>query len=185
MKNGGIWMLGAVMTMGCAGAGAFSQSGPDNDAQYFTMRTSVSTETIRLDGDRLFGPNVEVSRLSDGFRGHVGNRLVDLRTENRKVFGSIGSAHTELHVEERPGGFVMKGMYGGRLGTIELLNDKMLGSIGNCTYDMVRAGTDVAHYTGRRACRGHIGSAEISLPADLGRRPAVDRAALMALFLGQ
>jgi hypothetical protein len=198
MKNGGIRMLAvAAMTMGCAGASAFQQSGPDN-GQYFTLRTSANTQTMRLDGDRLFGPDVEVSRLSDGFRGHVGNLLVDLRTENMKVSGSIGSAHTELYVEERSGGLVVKGLYGGALGSIEMLTEKVSGSIGNCTYDMIRAGTEVdvtARYTGRRACRvprraggvsqSYVGSAEISLPTNLGRRPAVDRAVLMALFLGQ
>ena len=103
--------------------------------------------------------------------------MVDLRTSDRKVFGSIGSAMTELHVEERPDGFVMKGMYGGKLGTIELLANKMAGSIGDCTYDMVRAGSDVPRYTGRRACRGMVGSAEIMLPADLAarRRPRTGR----------
>ncbi len=182
MRNGAIAGFCAA-AMGCASAGSSQQSGPDN-AQYFTMRTAVSTETIRLDGDRLFGPNVEVSRLSDGFRGHVGDRLVDLRTEESKVFGSIGSAHTELYVEDRPTGIAIKGMYGGTLGTIELLTEKVAGSIGQCTYDLVRVAPDQYRYTGRRACRGRVGSAEIELPQDLGRRPAVDRAALMAMFLG-
>ena len=187
MKNGPICTVSvAVVALGCAGAGAYQQSG-QQEAQYFTMRTGTSTDTIRLDGDRLFGPDVEVSRLSDGFRGHFGNRVVDLRTADMKVYGSIGSAHTELYVEERPNGVVVKGLYGGTLGTIELLSDKVSGSIGDCTYDLVRAGagSDLPVYTGRRACRGRVSSAEIPLPADLARRPAVDRAALMAMFLAQ
>jgi hypothetical protein len=175
----------AVVASGCAAWSAGPGGGGGREDQYFTLRTAVSTEQIRLEGDRLFGPDVEVSRLSDGFRGHVGHRNVDLRTSEMKVFGSIGSALTELYVEERPGGFVMKGMYGGKLGTIELLGNKMAGSIGNCTYDLTRAGSDVPHYTGRRACRGMVGTIELFLPVDLATRPPEDRAALIALFLGQ
>jgi hypothetical protein len=177
------FVVGVTAAAGCAAlSGAESGGGP---GQYFTLRTAVSTETARLDGNRLFGPDVEVSRLTDGFRGHVGSRLVDLRTADMKVFGSIGSALTELYVERRPGGFVMKGMYGGKLGTIEMLADRMAGSIGNCTYDMIRADRETPRYTGRRACRGQVGTAEILFPQDLRSRPPEDQAALTALFLGQ
>ena len=183
MPTGRIVFLSlAAAAAGCAGQSAFG--GSSGNEQYFTLRTAASTEQVRLEGNRLFGPDVEVSRMTEGFRGHVGNRMVDLRTSEMKVFGSIGSAHTELYVEEKPGGFVLKGLYGGKLGTIELLSDKMAGSIGGCSYDMVRAGTEF-RYTGRRVCRGMVGTAEIFLPADLATRPPEDRAALIALFLGQ
>ncbi len=177
-----------MVTLAAAATGCAALSGPGasrGNEQYFTLRTASSTEQIRLDGDRLFGPDVEVSRLQEGFRGHVGNRLVDLRTSEMKVFGSIGSGLTELYVEERPGGFALKGLYNGKLGTIELLSNKMAGSIGGCTYDMVRAEMETFRYTGRRVCRGMVGTAEIFLPPDLARRTPEDRAALMALFLGQ
>lgn len=173
----------AAAAAGCAGFSGFG--GSSGNEQYFTLRTAASTEQVRLEGNRLFGPDVEVSRLTEGFRGHVGNRMVDLRTSEMKVFGSIGLAHTELYVEERPSGFVLKGMYSGKLGSIELLADKMAGSIGGCTYDMIRAEAAVFRYTGRRVCRGMVGTAEILLPADLATRSPEDRAALIALFLGQ
>jgi hypothetical protein len=185
MRNGWIVCLYLASAWGCAGTSWFQQGGSAN-AQYFTLRTARGTEQIRLDGDRLFGPDVEVSRLSDGYRGHVGKRVVDLRTEDKKVFGSIGSDHTELHVEERPDGIVLKGLYGGSLGSIELLAGKVVGSIGSCTYDLQRASAEAAfRYTGMRACLGRVASVEMMLPADLGRRPATERAALMALFLGK
>jgi hypothetical protein len=174
----------AAAALGCAHQPQTAYERSADDSQYFTLRTARGTEQIRLEGDRLFGPDVEVSRLSDGFRGHVGKRMVDLRTADMKVFGSIGSDHTELHVEERPDGFVLKGMYGGSLGSIEMLASRVLGSIGSCSYDMVRAAAETPRYTGRRACLGRVSTVEMFLPADLHTRSAVDRAAMMALFLG-
>jgi hypothetical protein len=152
--------------------------------QYFTLRLPDLTEQARLDGGRLHGADIELERLRDGYRGHVRSSLIDLRTDGDKIVGSVGTGHTELHVEDSEGVLFLTGMYGGRLGELEVRPDRLKGTIGNCTYDLTRH-PDAYWYQGTRACQGRFGGAELAVPLSFARRSAHERGVLLAVFLGR
>src|SRR6185436_13280494 len=60
-----VWMTSLVV--GCAGALAPVEKQPDF-GQYFTMSMLGDTEQAKLEGPRLYGAGLEVSRFDDGYR---------------------------------------------------------------------------------------------------------------------
>jgi hypothetical protein len=151
---------------------------------YFTLRLPDRTEQARLEGRRLYGADIELEHLRDGYRGTVRSGLIDLRTDGEKIYGSVGTGHTELHVEEVPGSLFLTGMYAGRLGELEVRADRVKGTIGQCTYDMSRH-PEAPWYQGTRLCQGRFGGAELAFPLSLARRSVHERAVLLAVFLGR
>jgi hypothetical protein len=174
-----------LVTLALAGCAAMQPLERQEDfAQYFTLRLPDLTEQARLEGPRLFGADIEVQRMRDGYRGQVRSGLIDLRTDGEKVFGSVGTGHTELHVEEIPGSLFLTGLYAGRLGELEVRPDRIKGTIGACTYDLSRH-PEAAWYQGSRVCQGRFGGAELAVPVSLAQRSALERAVFLAIFLGR
>jgi hypothetical protein len=171
-----------LLVTGCA---AFQPLDRQSDfGEYFTLRLADRTEQARLDGRRLHGADIEVQHLRDGYRGQVRDGLVDLRSDGEKIFGSVGTGHTELHFEEVPGSLYLTGLWAGRLGELEVTADRVKGTIGGCTYDLSRH-PEAPWYKGTRNCAGRFGGAELAIPTTLPRRTAEERAVLLALFLGR
>jgi hypothetical protein len=152
-------------------------------AEYFTLRLGDRTEQARLEGRRLYGADIEVERLRDGYRGRVRNGIIDLRTDGERIFGTAATGPTDLHFDQLPDALFLTGMYGGKLGELEVRPDRIKGTIGGCTYDMSRH-PDATWYRGTRVCAGRLGSAELTFPASLATRPPDERGVLLAIFLG-
>jgi len=90
---------------------------------------------------------------------------------------------TDLHFDQLPDALVLTGMYGGRLGELEVRLDRIKGTIGGCTYDMSRH-PDAVWYRGTRACAGRVSGAELAFPTSLAARSPGERGVLLAIFLG-
>jgi len=58
--------MGALAALGCAGVFTPVEKQPDF-GQYFTISLPGGTEQARLEGTRLYGSDLEVSRLEGGF----------------------------------------------------------------------------------------------------------------------
>ena len=175
-------LLLMTAAMGCASA--FQPLERQSDfAQYFTLRLADRTEQAKLQGARLFGAEIELQRLSDGYRGQVRGGLVDLRSGGGKIFGSVAAALTDLHVEGLADEIFISGLYAGRLGELTVAPERIKGTIGACSYDLGRH-PDQTWYVGQRSCLGQITSAQLAVPAALAARRPDERALLLAVFLG-
>jgi hypothetical protein len=169
---------------GCAGLPVDERNALD-EGRYFTLRTARDISQARLEGQALYGPNIDVALFPDGCRGRAVGGLIDLRASADRIVGTAGAGGTtDLHYEQLPDRLVMRGLYSGQLGTFEASNERLTGSIGGCTYQMERMRAPGALYYGHRSCGRSIGSAQLEVPADLDRRPTATRAVLLAVFLG-
>lgn len=179
-----IFVALAVVEGGCPTAIPLTPGHPEL-AHYFTLRTHGTTQQARLEGTRLHGPDVDVVKLEDGYRGQAYIRLIDLRVEDDRIIGMVGPGRTELYVSEIPDGLRVEGLYAGSLGRLELRSDEIAGSLGRCTFDLLRTSTRGFWYEGRAVCGGSVMSAQLALPDELPKRPLLERALLTAVFLGR
>jgi hypothetical protein len=159
---------------------------PEVPPETMSLRTPGNLSTATLEGTRLFGPEIEVARYGDAYRGRTAKGLIDLRSENGTIEGVVGSARTELHLEhQEAGGFRVRGLNGGILGELEVRSDRIVGQLGGCAYDLRQASNACGTtYSGQRWCGGLPHSAELILPPAIGALEPIDRAALLAIFLG-
>jgi hypothetical protein len=158
---------------------------PDQQPETITLRTPGSLSTVTIDGTRVFGPTIEVARYGNEYRGRSANGLVDLRLENGTIEGTVGSDRTELHVEkDEAGGFTVRGMNRGMLGELEVRSDRFVGRLGGCSFDLHQVSDACGKtYSGPAFC-GSSPYAEITLPPSIAALEPIDRAALLAIFLG-
>ena len=64
--------------------------------------------SVRLDEGRAYGPDIEVDRFEDGYRGVWNGRTIDVRVAGDRVQGSLGSMPVDLHFEEANGVLAVK-----------------------------------------------------------------------------
>jgi hypothetical protein len=152
----------------------------------------LATITLRMPGDlrqatwtgsRIFGATIDIVRDEDTYRGRVLNAPVDLRTGDAVVEGTRGGP-TELHLETHSDGFTVRGLNGGKLGSLEVRADRIVGQLGGCQYELRAALTGSALYQGARVCGARPEPTELSLPSEMVALPPEHRAALLAIFLG-
>jgi hypothetical protein len=174
--------LALAVMVAVGGAGCFGLRAIDRDpaevTRCFTWRGGPNwyAYQVRLDGDHLFGPDVEVSRVPEGYPDHVGGVYVDLKVQGPEIVGWVGWKRTHLQVDELADGLAVTGLYAGHWGRLELCPDRLSGAVGGYRYDLHRSDRGTRWYRTR--------GAELALPEDLFRRPAADRAVLLALLLG-
>jgi hypothetical protein len=158
---------------------------PESPPETLTLRTPGDLSTATLDGTRLFGPDIEIARYGDSYRGRSRKGLVDLRSENGTLQGTVGSGRTELRLEQEEQGFRVRGINAGTLGELEVRSDRIVGQLGGCSYDLRQATSACGTtYTGQRSCGGMPHQAELTLPPTITALEPIDRAALLAIFLG-
>src|SRR5882757_875413 len=123
-------VLALAMLAGCGGVLTAVDDRPDF-GQYFTLRSARDVVQAKLAGPRCYGPDLELALLSDGYRGHSISGLIDLRSsQDERIYGTIGSVSTELYYEQTDEGFVLEGLYNGRLGTLTISPERLVGSVG-------------------------------------------------------
>jgi hypothetical protein len=167
----------SLIASGCA-ARAPAAAPSTEPSNTLLLHMPGSMQHMTIEGDRMFGPQIEVARYGTEYRGRAFGRIVDLRSSERLIEGSVGSARTELHLENYPDGFMLRGLYGGQLGAIEVRSDRVAGSVGAQAYDLRSACGDTRFTSG-------YGPTELLVPASVMALPAPDRAAILAIFLGR
>lgn len=176
----------ALFAAGCSGAPT-DPCAPERPVEHFTLRSPGGFEELALEGERIFGPNIDVTRYDDTYRGNVRQLFVDLRVRDNLIEGTVGNARTELRIERFPDGFGVRGLFGGRIGAFLLQSDRLEGRMGGRAFVLRRSEDDPLVY--RSAAEGgHLtarGSTELTLPSTFKTRPIEQQAALLALFLGR
>jgi hypothetical protein len=171
-------VLLAVITIGCATGQAGGGGGGGNGGDQYFVFGPGNAFSIKLEGPRLFGPELDVVKLADGYRGQFRGDVIDLRSDGNHVAGTIAGRHTDLHVEPIGDGSLIQGVFADNLSRIELAPDRIKGNIGNTSYDLLRQGTDALRYQ----WRSHQGW--LDLPPSLVSRPLDEQAIWLMLFLG-
>ena len=170
------------MALGCAGAFLPVEQQPDF-GQYFTMSMAGDTEQAKLEGSRLHGAGLEVSRFDTAYRGTGRSGVIDLRTEGNKISGNVGAGSTELFVEDGPQGLHIRGRFAERMSDLAVQPDRIRGTIGRCQYDLERPGGQGPWYEGQRVCGGAASGVRLAFPGALASMAPIDRAALVSVFL--
>jgi hypothetical protein len=179
--------LVALAALGCSASPSADPCAPEPTVEHFTLRTPGQFYQVALEGDRIFGPHLDITRYDEAYRGLLHRHIVDLRLRDNVLEGTIGNARTELYIHEYPDGFVVRGLYGGRLGQLHMRADKLVGRMGWRAFVLHRAPDDPLVYQSE-ANAGQVtarGPTELTLPPSFRDRPTEEKAALLALFLGR
>jgi hypothetical protein len=180
-----IWLTGflAITCLaGCAGRQGEAGGGPgDNDGdRYFSMGPG-NAFSLKLEGQRLFGPDLDVVKTPEGYRGQLRGKVIDLRLEGGRITGTIGGDpfdhHTDLHVEQLPDGVLVQGIFADGLTRLEFGPDRLKGNIGNISYDLIRHDMTALRYESRSR------QGWLDLPSSLIKRPVDEQVLWLMLFL--
>ena len=181
-----VWTLTVTLgSLACA-ASPPPNTPAEPQPETITLRTPGQLASATIEGTRIFGPEIEVARYGDHYRGRSARGVIDLRSHDDTIDGVVGSARTELHLENvEPEGFRVRGLNAGTLGELEVRNDRIVGQLGGCAYDLREASNaGGARYIGQRVCKGLPEPAELALPPSVAALDPLGRAALLAIFLG-
>jgi hypothetical protein len=197
MRNVGSAIAALLLVGGCASTEVCPPQTAETPIEHITLRHPGNFDQVAIEGGRMFGPDLEVMRYDDGYRGHAFRKQIDLRVQEDLIEGVVGAGRTELHVERYPDGFELHGMYAGNLGALVFRRDRLEGHLGGRVFRLRSSASDPKVYesnTGpaeqavlvRRAVGGiHAGPTEIALPGMFGALPAEHQAAMLAIFLGR
>ena len=197
MRNVVSGIVALLLVGGCASSDLCPPETPEAPIEHMSVRHPGNFEQVALAGDRMFGPDLEVMRYDDAYRGFAFRRLLDLRVQEDRIEGAVGAARTELYVERYPDGFEVHGMYAGNLSRLTVRRDRLEGQLGGRVFRLRSAAVDPLVYVSssgpadqavpmRRTVGGiHAGPTEIVLPSRFAALPSEHQAALLAIFLGR
>lgn len=186
-----------LLGVGCANDPC-ALSPADAPTEHMTLRHPGVFDQIALQGGRIFGPDTEVTRYEDEYRGHAFRRSVDLRVQSDLIEGAVGNGRTELHVQRLDDGFAMQGLYAGNLGQLILRSDRLEGHLGGRVYrlranpnepgvyESIRGPADAPGTRTTGAIAGFsAGPTEVVLPTGFASLPPEHQGTLLAIFLGR
>jgi hypothetical protein len=176
----------ALFAAACAGAKRDPHA-PEATVEHFTLRSPGGFEELAIEGERIYGPDVDVTRYDDTYRGNVRTLLVDLRVRENLIEGTVGNARTELHVQKLADGFGVRGLFGGRMGQFLMQSDRLEGRMGGRVLVLRRSENDPLVYRSVPGAGGltQRGSTELTFPSTFLARPIEQQAALLAIFFGR
>lgn len=163
-----------------AAAACEPPASPNGPATYFTLRTEGKAVQLRLDGDRLYGPSTDISRVGEGeYRGRWKDQLADLRSKGGVIEGTIASMRTELHATRGEQGLAAQGLVAGILCNIQVTPAAYKGVVGACTYDLTKQPDGT--YGGRRACGQTFSYSTLELPRTFDQLAPEEAALYLAM----
>ena len=187
-----------IVAVSLLGGCATTELCPGETVEHLSVRHPGDFYQVALDGPRMFGPDLEVMRYDDAYRGWGFRKQIDLRVQEDLIEGLVGAGRTELHLERYPDGFEMHGMYAGNLGVLTYRRDRLEAQLGGRVYRLRPRAADPLVYESasgpaeravpgpRRTVGGiHGGPTEIVLPGNFGALPTEHQAAVLAIFLGR
>jgi hypothetical protein len=114
----------------------------------------------KVQGDRIFGSEIQIQRYGDEVRGRAFNAPIRLGFEQGRVTGSVGSAPVRLNLSQAEQSVTARGLFAGQQSDLRVDATSITGRIGRCDYDLTLAGT---YYSGFRTC----GGASVPIPTTL------------------
>jgi hypothetical protein len=188
MQRHALLSFALLLAAGCSSSNG-GQNGQPNAPEYAIVQSGGDVIQTTVDGSRIYGPNIMIERTEEGVRGNGPLGLVDLRRDANSLRGIIGTQPTELYVEPLDeGAFVLRGMFSGALGRLEVRGDRIEGQLGRCQFNLRRQDAQVGvAYNGRRVCGSgsSIRPTTVTLPPSIVALEPVDRAAVLAILLGR
>jgi hypothetical protein len=162
---------------------ALAACNPPRPGGELVVYANGEATSMRIEGDRAWGPAAELKRFDDAYRGTLQGHVVDLHFTDDRVHGTVGSTRNDFYVSTVDGKVHVQGLVNGRVSTFDVDADAIAGSFGNCSYEMKRkAETD--DYFGYRSCsNGLFPSSRVSIPDYIRALPALDQATIYALLL--
>lgn len=178
----------AALILPIAFASACASDRSNGNGRQFTLLTSTSAQQMSLGtSGQITGPNLQLAPTADGYRGMANSAIIELRSNGRRIQGTINDRVIDLHVELHPDGLEVRGMFGGKLGRLEATNSGIVSSLGGCHFELE---VKSYRYVGSRACGGGglvpiVHPAALELPSGFERLRPDRQAMLLAILLGQ
>lgn len=170
----------AALSVGAA-AGCMGPRGPSTDLVIYANGTANS---MRMEGDRAWGPATELKRFEDAYRGTLQGHVVDLHFTDDRIHGMVGASRFDLYVTTVDGKVHGQGLLNGHISTFDVDGDVIEGSFGSCAYQMKRKSPESDDYLGYRSCSGAIyPTSRVTIPEYIRALPPMDQATLYALLL--
>jgi len=168
-------LLAVAWFSGCAASGL--------GTGHVGLRAAATTGVqARLTEEGLFGPDVSIRRVENGYRGTSLDRVVDLDLRQPdKVAGIYGSGPVSLTWAPDDGGLRIRGLFGGQISNLLISDKKIAGTLGDCTYQMEGEG----HlYRGFQRCRSITQrDSVLEVPSILDTQALNERVAVLSLVL--
>lgn len=172
-------VIGALSVV--AAAACARPQGPGSD---LIVYANGEANSMRMEGDRAWGPATELKRFDDAYRGTLQGHVVDLHFTDDRVHGTVGSSKVDLYVTTVDGKVHGQGLLNGHISTFDVDGEAIEGSFGSCAYQMKRKSPDSDDYVGYRSCSGSIYPASrVTIPDYIRALPPMDQATLYALLL--
>ena len=137
-------------------------------------------DSLAIKGSRIWGPNAEIMKFNDGeYRGYSRRGPFRMQAIGGKLLGYLGSSipiHSgpiHLNIEETDVGYTVRGLYGGRLVYIAVVEPPPSAPLDEVWSAVFRTGL-----AKKRGCS----NGDLSFPARFTHLPLDDRAAIMALL---
>ena len=158
-------MIATVTVLGCeerpaaSPTGETAATGAEAASTNLVIYSNGEATSLRVEGNRAWGPSVEIERMGDGYRGTWRGRVVDLHLDpdkNRIPTASWATCRSTLPVpvSSEDGTIKAAGLVGGDLSNFEVSDDHITGRVAHCAYDMKRKSPDKHVYGGYISCGG-------------------------------
>jgi hypothetical protein len=170
-----------VPTLLLCACGAESQAQRnDNSGSYMSVNSRGEPSGMRMDGERVFGPNFDLIVTPTGYQGTLQGALTMMSSDDgRHLTGTRDGRPIDMHLDFDGVTVRATGMFAGRLSRLQIDAVAITSSVGRCGFDLKRQ--DGLHYSGQRACTdGVIAPADLELPAAFVRLPMHRQVMLLA-----
>lgn len=152
------------------------------DEPAITVRLPRATFNMRLSGNDIVSPTVQLSRAGNELHGRAGSSAVTLKVEGDTLTGNIGVATVNLKAQMDGDTLKGKGGFAGSPSEVRLSPSELYVYIKNCTYRLKHT---EGRYVGKRSCDLALQPpTEVTIPAALNQYSPVERVALLLLALG-
>ncbi len=114
------------------------------------FQASGASAGANFDGERVVGPNVNVSREEEGagWAGDLSGANMALEVSKEHLRG----ASISLALEQKPGELKVEGLFFGQRVRLELTGKAFTGHYGNCSFDLAVAPKTPGLYRGDVGC---------------------------------
>ena len=180
MNQRPLWMVLAMISIGgCAGTAPPPRE-PSAVSASVSMRISGSRtiyEHATVEGNRMFGPSIDVTSYGGAYRGYAYGEVVDLRWDGDELVGRVGNGTaTSLKFRELADGFDMIGTFSGGRGVLAMRSNRMIGVMGSRRFDLFTDdGVNYRENAGRNM--------EVVVSPAITDLPLRDRAVVLAILL--
>jgi hypothetical protein len=174
-----LFFSAAFLALGCA-------HHPESDGpQALKVTSSNQVVEVNLSGNSWTGSTAQISRVGDGLRGRIFGQPIEMHWTAERIDGSVGGTRIDLVLQKEGDGWVARGLYGGKLGSLTIGRDNLDGSVGGCSYSLKRAAEGSRGFRGPQSCGGTPIDIWLEVPPALEAGPLPEYVAALALVLGR